>query len=293
MNWWRGLKVKVRIKEPLKDYTAFKIGGRAKYFAQPRDTGELKLLLGAAKIYAIPVFVLGKGSNLLIGDKGVSGLVLSFNAPFFKRVRVDKSFISASCGAALSGLIAEAGKNNLGGLEFLAGIPGAVGGALAMNAGAWGKNIGDLVENATVMDYNGNIKTLRKGGLKFGYRFSNLSKYIILEASFKLSRLDAPGAKGIIAGYLNRRRQAQDLSSPSAGCVFRNPAGRSAGKLIDLCGLKGRSSGRASISNIHANFILNKGGASSRDVLKLMDLAKSEVKKKFKVDLKPEIKIWQ
>jgi len=293
MNWWKDLKVKVRQGAPLKNYTAFKIGGRARFFSQPEDIDDLKSLLSAAKAYAIPVFILGKGSNLLVADKGIDGLVLSFNAPFFRRVRVDKNSISASCGTALSGLISESRKHGLGGLEFLTGIPGAVGGALAMNAGAWGKSIGDLVEKATVMDYNGNIKTLKKDSLKFGYRASGLSKYIILEASFKLSSLDPLKARGIVARYIDLRRKAQDLSSASAGCVFKNPPGESAGRLIDLCGLKGKSIGEAYISKIHANFIINRGRATSEEVLKLMDLARSRVKKKFNLFLEPEIKIWQ
>jgi UDP-N-acetylmuramate dehydrogenase len=182
----------------------------------------------------------------------------------------------------------------LAGLEFLAGIPGTVGGALAMNAGAWGRSIGELVEKATVMDYNGDIEVLTKKQMKFSYRNSSLQKYIILNIYLKLKKKNKRIINEKITGYLAQRRNSQDNSLPNAGCIFKNPSERiSAGRLIDLCGLKGRNIGDAFISLRHANFVLNKGNARARDVLKLMELAKREVRKKYRINLEPEIKIWR
>lgn len=162
-----------------------------------------------------------------------------------------------------------------------------------MNAGAWGQNIGDLVENVLVMDYNSNIKLLKRKELRFAYRSSSLAKLIILGASLRLKSSHRSKINIKIRDYLTARRQSQDLHLPNAGCVFKNPRGRSAGKLIDLCGLKGRVIGKARISDKHANFILNKGGAKAKDVLGLMKLIKGKVKNKFNIALEPEIRIWE
>jgi len=277
----------------MKGHTTFKIGGPAKYFIEPKDTHELKLLLSSIKRYNIPLLVIGGGSNILVNDRGVRAIVLSLNPPIFKKISFHNNHVFAASGVALSRVIRLAQKQGLSGLEFLSGIPGRVGGALAMNAGIPGENIGDLVEEASVMDYNGNIKNLNKKKIKFGYRASSLSKYIILSARLKLIKKDKQEIKNRIKRYLSRRKLTQDLSWSSAGCIFKNPKGVSAGELIDLCGLKGKRIGGACISRIHANFILNLGQARARDVLKLMDLAKKDVKKKFNVSLEPEIKIWQ
>jgi UDP-N-acetylmuramate dehydrogenase len=294
MNWQRDLKDKVKSGEPLKDKTTFKIGGRAKFFCQPRSIADLKLLVMAAKKYRIPLFIIGAGSNILVNDKGVDGLVIGLNSAYFKRISFRDNFLNAGCGLSLRQLIQLAKERSLAGLEFLAGIPGTVGGALAMNAGAWGRSIGELVEKATVMDYNGDIEVLTKKQMKFSYRNSSLQKYIILNIYLKLKKKNKRIINEKITGYLAQRRNSQDNSLPNAGCIFKNPSERiSAGRLIDLCGLKGRNIGDAFISLRHANFVLNKGNARARDVLKLMELAKREVRKKYRINLEPEIKIWR
>jgi len=295
MNWWKNLKGKVRLREPLKNHTTFKIGGPAKFFVEPKDPDDLKSLLILAKKYKFPLFVMGGGSNLLINDAGINGVVIKLNAPYFNKISYKGNYLSAGAGVWLNKVVSSAGKRGLSGAEFLAGIPGTIGGALAMNAGIAKDNcsIQKLVEKVTVMDYNGNIKVLNKKDLKFGYRESGLSKYIILSALLRLNRKSKKQIGDAIKAYLEYRRLTQDLSKPSAGCVFRNPQGNSAGRLIDLCGLKGKKIGGAGVSRKHANFIVNLGNGSASDVLKLAVFIRKKVKNKFNINLTPEIKIWQ
>lgn len=282
MNWWRG-----------SDHTTFKIGGPAKFFIEPRDTDELRLILGTAKKYNLPLLVIGGGSNILISDKGVKAVVLQLNSPPFKKITFNNHYLKTGSAVRLSQILKKTQERGLGGFEFLAGIPGTVGGALVMNAGIPGRNIGNLVQEVSIMDYNGNIKNLKKKDIKFDYRTSSLSKYIILNACFKLRKKNRQEIRNKISEYLLYRKNIQDLSKPSAGCIFKNPKGTQAGRLIDLCGLKGRSIGGASISKKHANFILNQGNARASDVLELMSLIRKSVKRKFNITLEPEIKIWR
>lgn len=236
---------------------------------------------------------MGAGTNILAGDNGLDGLVLRMSSGKFAQVKFNKPLICAGAAVSLGRLISLCRAQGLGGLEFLAGIPGTLGGALAGNAGAWGRSIGDLVKSIRVMDAHGKIKTLRPPDLKFGYRRSNLSRYIILSAILKLSPADPKDIKRKSLGLIKKRLAGQDLDYSSAGCVFKNPQGNYAGALIDKCGLKGFKIGGACISKKHANFIVNTGNATARDVLRLMDLMQKEVKKKFGLTLEPEIKIWQ
>ncbi len=292
MNWPKRLKVNLRLNYPLKDHTTFKIGGPVKYFIEPKDAGDLKLLLNLSRGYKIPVLVLGAGSNVLASDKGVKAIVLRLNSPVFKKICFHKNRVEVGSAAPLSRLIYLAQGKGLSGLEFLAGIPGTLGGALMMNAGAWGRCIADLVEYVRVMDYNGNIKILDRNDIKFEYRAAGLDGFINLGACLKLKKKNKEQIRNKTGEYLKQRRKTQDLSWPSAGCVFKNPKGKSAGMLIDRCGLKGRSSGGAVISRKHANFIINTGSAKAKDVLRLMALARREVKNKFNITLEPEIRIW-
>ncbi|MGD0336484.1 MAG: UDP-N-acetylmuramate dehydrogenase [Candidatus Omnitrophota bacterium] len=293
MNWRRGLKAKVNKGEPLKNKTSFKIGGEARFFSSVRNENELKELIVASRRYKIPVFILGAGSNILVSDRGVGGLVIKLNSRVFKKVTFNKNLVTVGSGATLSEVIRKASALGLSGLEFLVGIPGTMGGAIIMNAGAWGKDIGNIIEKVKVMDYRGEVKFLDRGKIKFGYRDSGLGSYVILGAVLRLCRDRRANILRRIKENLDLRRNTQDNTKPNAGCVFKNPAGMSAGKLIDLCGLKGKSSGGAAVSLRHANFILNKRNARSRDVLKLMDLIRAKVKRDFDIELKPEIKIWQ
>ncbi|MFA5155876.1 MAG: UDP-N-acetylmuramate dehydrogenase [Candidatus Omnitrophota bacterium] len=294
MNWWENLRGRVRLKEPLKLHTTFKIGGPAKYFIEPRDAVDLKFLLESVKSRKIPLMVIGAGSNILVADRGVNACVVKLSPQDFGKIDFKPGGFVVGAGCPLNRVIAESKNRGVSSLELLAGIPGTVGGALVMNAGVPGKNIGDLVEEITVMDYNGKVKQLKRSEAKFTYRGSKLSKYIILAASFRSRPKRAEEIAAMISSRLSMRRDKQEWSLPSAGCVFKNPAEEiSAGRLIDLCGLKGERAGNAVISEKHANFIVNAGSASARDVARLMRLATRRVKNKFNIDLQPEIKIWR
>lgn len=295
MNWLRLLKAKVKFKEPLKKHTTFKVGGACDYFIEPRDVDDLKLLIKSLKRDKIPFRVLGLGSNTLVCDKGVKGAVIHLSSPYFKKISVKNNFVNAGAGSHLNKLISLAAKKGLAGLEFLSCIPGTVGGALIMNAGRAGEfsGFGGLVESVTIIDCRGNIRILKKEDLKFGYRRSNLSKYIILFVRIKLKKKNKTKIRENISGYIRYRKNSQDLSRPSAGCIFKNPPADSAGRLIDLCGLKEKRIGDAVVSGKHANFIVNDGNAKALDILNLMDLIRKEVKKNFNLNLKPEVEIWQ
>jgi len=292
MNLWRGLKVKVREGEPLKKHTTFRIGGGAQYFAVPCDIQALKLLLKRAKRAKIRILVLGAGSNILAQDAGIKGLVLHLDSPAFRKITLKNNRIIAGSGVSISRLLLFCRRRGLSGTEFLSGIPGTIGGALAMNAGAWGGSIGDTVTEVKVTDYSGRIKTLKRQAVKFGYRTSDLARYVILSAAFKVRPGSRAEVERKIKEYLLRRRATQDLSRPSAGCVFKNPKNISAGLLIDACRLKGMKRGGARISQKHANFILNTGNASFADVQFLMRRIKEKVRREHGITLVPEIKVW-
>jgi UDP-N-acetylmuramate dehydrogenase len=296
MNWQRSLEIKRNY--PLKDETTIKIGGAADFFSIPIDLGQLRTILSWVNKKSIPVFVIGAGSNLLVNDKGIKGLVLKLSSADFKNVTLNGNSIEAGSGVMLASLIKFALSKSLSGIEFLSGIPGTLGGALIMNAGCQGKSIGGLVSEVEAMDLKGNIIRLSRKGAKFGYRKSALEKYIILRAAIRLKKGNKEIIRRNIKNYMSKRRKSQDLAFYNAGCVFKNPKLAPAGKLIELCGLKGKRVGGAFISNKHANFIMNKGNAKALDVLSLMKLARMKVKKKFGIVLEPEIKIlgesiWQ
>lgn len=308
MLWPKCLNKKIKPGVKLAAYTTFKIGGAARFFFEPDTLKELRDALVFAKTKGIPVFILGAGSNILASDTGLNALVIRLSGKDFKGLAVNGIYLRAGCGLKLSRLLTAAKKRSLSGLEFLAGIPGTLGGALMGNAGAWGKSIGDLVEEISVLDYNGKVKLLKKNRLEFGYRRSSLGEYIITGAKLKLTPGKLSQISSLIRGLLKQRSLSQENNLPNAGCIFKNPSalrpqGRglasgcqshwTAGKLIDACGLKGRRAGGAVVSSRHANFILNRGRAKSKDVLSLMRLAAKEVERRFKVKLEPEIKIWK
>lgn len=293
MNWWRNLKGKVRPAQLLKARTTFKVGGPADFFIEPRDPADLKALLGLRAKYKIPLSIIGSGSNIMAPDKGVKGAVVRLSSSYFRKISFKGNCLEAGSGALLNKVILSGKQKGLSGMEYLTGIPGTVGGALAMNAGIPKRCIGDLVRDVRVMDRSGKIKALPKRKIKFSYRSSGLDKYIILSARFNLEKAAKTEIQNRIKSQLKWRKDNQDMAQASAGCVFKNPSGYSAGKLIDLCGLKGKSVGGACVSLKHANFIINRGNARAQDVLKLMQLVRRQVKNKFGVTLEPEIKIWR
>ena len=278
--------------EPLSRHTTFKIGGPAEYFIEPHDEDDLREVLRAARARTMPVAILGAGSNVLVRDTGARGVVIRLSRPFFRSIAFDGGAVEAGSGVSLAHLIRETSARGRAGVEFLTGIPGTLGGALAGNAGAWGKSIADIVEIVRVMDYNGRHKALTKSACGFRYRGSMLSRYIIL-GSRLYSRTKPPEwIESRIQEYQARRRASQERAHPNAGCIFKNPDGVSAGQLLDACGCKGWSAGGAAVSEKHANFIINKNKASSRDVITLMARMNRAVAQTYNVVLQPEIKIW-
>ena len=292
-NWWKRLNGKVKAREPLKKHTTFKIGGPARLFIEPRDIADLKVLINALKRYRIPLLVIGAGSNILVSDSGINAVVVRLASPYFRRCSFKKELLEVGAGCKLSRTIADACNRGLSGIEFLSGIPGTIGGALAMNAGAWGSSISDKVLDVRVMDYNGRIKDLGREEIEFLYRNSSLRKYIILSCRLQLQEDKCSAIKTRIEKYLKERKERQDLSAASAGCVFKNPPGAQAGRLIDSCGLKGKRVGGAEVSLKHANFILNKDHATAADVLSLINLIRKTAQQKCNITLEPEIEIWK
>lgn len=294
------IKGKVLYNEPMKRHTSFRVGGPAEVWVEPDNLDDLRTCIMTAKERNMPVFIIGGGTNLLVRDEGVKGMVISMTSPNMRKIYYGDVRVDVTSAATLGQFIRSSANNSLGGLEFLAGVPGTVGGAVAMNAGArhYGKkgvwaSIGDFVEELKLMDYDGNTDILTKKELNFGYKSSGLKDLIITEVKFLLVKEDKEDILNEYKNFLKKKKATQDLSLPSAGCVFKNPAesGQSAGELIDKCGLKGRRIGGALVSRKHANFIVNTGGATSEDIINLIDVVKKEVKDKFGIELALEIEI--
>lgn len=297
MRFPPSLKNGVKKGAALKALTTFRIGGPAEILVSPQGLEELRRFVLLFREHGVPVRVIGAGSNILCSDAGVRGAVLKLDAAPFRRVSVRGTRVRAGAGVPLQALLQRCCREGLSGMEFLAGIPGTVGGALAMNCGvsATGgyRSIGDSVESVRLMGRDGNVAAVPKEKISFAYRHSGLGRGIIIEGCFSLKR-SSPGRVRAALEEWRARRAGQEYAFPSAGCVFRNPAqGVSAGRLIDECGLKGHTIGGARVSEKHANFIVNTGTATCSDVLKLMCLVRRRVKLCCGMTLTPEIKIWK
>ena len=275
--------------EPMSRHTTFRIGGPARLFVTPRDPEEVRRVLTAAREAGVPWFVLGKGSNLLVGDGGIPGVVLSMEK--LSAVRREGEKLRAQGGASLMAVCRAAQEAGLGGLEFAYGIPGQVGGGVYMNAGAYGGELRDVVELVEYLDEEGALRSRSGEGLEFGYRrsFFTGKECIILSALFSL----APGEPEAIAAAMEdcmaRRRAKQPLELPSAGSTFKRPQGAYAAALIDQCGLKGLRVGGAQVSEKHAGFVVNTGGATCADVLELIRQIQETVLEKTGYFLEPEV----
>ncbi|HSG72124.1 MAG TPA: UDP-N-acetylmuramate dehydrogenase [Planctomycetaceae bacterium] len=282
----------LKADEPLAKYTWMKVGGPAQFLAEPRSTEELQALVTRCHEQQIPMHLLGGGSNLLVRDDGVSGVVLKLDATCFAEVAVEGTLVRAGGGALLSKLVSESVRHSLEGLEVLAGIPGTVGGALHGNAGGRGGDIGQFVKSATVLTAKGEIFVRKEDELSFAYRKSSIDELVILEAEFQLREGDEADITQRMRKLWIMKRSTQPLSFQSAGCIFKNPRGLSAGALIEQSGMKGTRVGGAEISDRHANFIVTDEKATAHDVLRLIDLIKARVADQFGVDLELEINIW-
>lgn len=278
--------------QPLAPHTWMKIGGPAQYLIRPRNVDELLDVVRACHEEQIPIRILGGGSNVLVRDEGVSGAVLQLVDESFGQVAIEGTTVRVGAGALLSQLISQTVKAELAGLETLSGVPGTVGGALRGNAGGRAGDIGQFVESVTVINVKGEISTRKGDDLWFGYRESNVDELVILEGSLKLQPGDSEEITRRMRKLWIMKKATQPLSFQSAGCIFKNPRGLSAGALIEQAGLKGIRVGEAEISDRHANFIVTNPGAKSDDVLRLIDLTRSKVSEQFGVDLELEIKIW-
>jgi len=280
----------------LAKYTTFKIGGKARYFFIAKTKKDLIKAISFAQKSKIPFFILGGGSNLLVSDKGYKGLVIKIQMT--RILKKQAGTIYAEAGAKLTDSVKISLKDGLTGLEWAAGIPGAtIGGAIYSNAGAFGKSMKNIVEKVEVLDLrNLKIKNFKNKDCKFSYRESVFKKnknLILISATFKLKKREKEKIKGLIEKYLKHRKTIQPLNYPSAGSVFKNPTIKNkslkAGELIEKCGLKGKRIGKVKVSEQHANFIVNLGGAKEKDVKKLINLIKRKVKSKFKIVLEEEV----
>ena len=274
------------------------IGGNADYFVEIETEEQLVVLLKFINENNISFFVIGGGSNILFGDDGFRGIVikLSDNLGCIDVLRdreIENETINICCGAAVSlaYLARYAAEQGLNGLEYLCGIPGTVGGAVFGNAGVKNHSISDVIEKIEVVDYCGNKKTLTKNDIKFEYRKSDLSGNIITKIFFILKKDDKNDILKTISQELERRKKSQPIGTKNAGCIFKNPKDDSAGRLIDSLNLKNYSIGGIEVSDIHANFFINKNNGCASDMIKLIGFVKNEVYKKYKINLETEIKI--
>lgn len=292
MAFITGFEGFVRPQEPLYLHTWLHIGGPAEYFAAPHSRDELQALLARCSEQRLAVRMLGSGSNILVRDEGVAGVVVRLDAPAFAEIRATGDVVRAGGGARLGHVISTAVGSGLAGLEPLVGIPGTVGGALHLNAGSRGGDIGQWTSRAVVMTRAGEIVEHGRQDLVFAYRQSSLDELVILEAEFELEA-DNPEelAKRMQKQWIIRKA-AQPLGHQCAGQVFRNPRGMSAGMLIDQAGLKGTRVGLAEVSDRHANFIVAEPNCPSRDVITLIELVRERVADRLGVELETDIEVW-
>jgi UDP-N-acetylmuramate dehydrogenase len=292
MKLFDGLKEIVKTNEPLGPHTWFRIGGPATYFIQPRTVEELSLVVKRCCENDVPMYVLGGGANLLIDDAGVKGAVIHLGDGQFKDVNFAAGLVKAGAGADMNKLVLRAVREGLSGLECLTGVPGSVGGCVRMNAGGAFGDIGNIVESVTVMTDTGEIFTRRREDLAFAYRSTNITSKFILEAELRLMEDDPHRVLKQVKQIWIYKKNTQPLGYGSAGCVFKNPRGLSAGALIDRAGLKGKAVGGAHVSDKHANFILADKGSTASDVLKLINIIRETVYKKNEVYLELELEVW-
>lgn len=282
----------IKIDEPMKLHTTFQVGGMADYFATPRTDEEIGILLEKAKKYEIPVFVVGNGSNLLVSDKGYRGMIVQIGKEY-SDVSVEGNTVLAQAGASLAKIARTAYENGLGGFEFAAGIPGTLGGAVSMNAGAYGGEIKDVIIDARVLTKEGEILVIPADELELSYRSSVITKkdYIVLGARFSFEEKKKEEIKARMDELSFARKSKQPLEFPSAGSTFKRPEGYFAGKLIMDAGLRGFQVGGARVSDKHCGFVINAGNATAADIYSLILQVQEKVQRQFNVTLQPEVKM--
>ena len=283
--------MEVRINEPMKRHTSFRAGGEAAWFAIPETVQELKAVLCACKKADTPWYVLGNGSNLLVSDAGYPGVIISTEK--FDKLEIEGNTVTVGAGVILSKAANMAYKAGLTGLEFAAGIPGSLGGACVMNAGAYGSEMKAVLKNVTVLTREGDVVTIPAEELELGYRTSVIPKagYLVLEAEMELKEGVQEEIKALMDDLAFRRKDKQPLEFPSAGSTFKRPAGHFAGKLIEDAGLKGFTVGGAQVSEKHAGFVINRGEATASDIYALCKAVEQKVMDQFGVALEMEVEL--
>lgn len=285
------LKAKAELNISMKNHTTFKIGGPAALYIEVENIKQLSEIIRCSGTNNIPYIVLGKGSNVLVNDNGLDKAVIKLKGEFLNVSMLDETTIHCGAGLSLAGLCKEAESKSLSGLEFAWGIPGSVGGAVFMNAGAYGGEMKDVIYQVNHIDKNGKLGTIKSADLNLGYRHSVYKEngFTIIGVTLKLKRDNSSAIRERMDDFMGRRKDKQPLEFPSAGSVFRRPEGAFAGALIEKCGLKGKSVGGAQVSPKHAGFIVNTGSASAEDVKNLIALIQKTVKQETGYDLKREV----
>jgi UDP-N-acetylmuramate dehydrogenase len=287
-----GFEKIVRQQQPLAERTWLRLGGPAQFFAEPNSVDELAALVRRCRNEDVPIRVLGGGSNILIRDEGVAGMVVSLNSAAFSQIQLAGEVVTAGGGVKLAHAISETVRAGLAGLEPLVGIPGTIGGALHGNSGSRGGDIGQWASRALVMTRAGEIIQRDREDLVFAYRQSSLDELVILNGQFSLEPDDPVQLTKRMQKQWIIKKASQPLSHQNVVCVFKNPRGMSAGMLIEQAGLKGTRVGGVEVSQRHANFFVAAEGACSQDVLKLIDLVRSRVAERLGVELETELEIW-
>jgi len=287
-----GLGVSVLYREPLSRHTTFRIGGPADYYVMPENVEQVKQVIALCREYDMPFYVVGNGSNLLCADDGVEGVVIDLVRGLnFCHVNQEAGTITAQAGVLLSALARRAQQSGLSGLEFAAGIPGSVGGALVMNAGAYGGEMKQVVCQALVLTAEGQEQVVSLEELDLSYRHSAIrpNGWTVLEVTYQLKPGESKEIRGVMDDLAARRREKQPLEFPSAGSTFKRPAGHFAAQLIDEAGLKGFTVGGAQVSEKHAGFVINRGGATAADVMALCQAVKEQIFARTGVELEMEV----
>ena len=284
-------KEKIYLEEPMKKHTTFRVGGPADYFVTPSNVEEVKLVVELCKKENVPYYILGNGSNLLVGDRGYRGVMIQIYKEM-SDIIVDGEEIRVQAGALLSRIGVAALEAELQGFEFAAGIPGTMGGAVVMNAGAYGGEMKDILVSATILTPEGEVLVLKNEDLELGYRTSVIAKkdYVVLEATVKLAKGSKEDIRGKMDELKVQRTTKQPLEYPSAGSTFKRPTGYFAGKLIQDAGLRGFQVGGAQVSEKHCGFVINKDNATAADIVELMNQVADKVYAEFGVTLEPEVK---
>lgn len=284
-------KERVLLEEPMRKHTTFRVGGPAEYFVMPENTEEVQKVVSLCKEQEVPYFILGNGSNLLVSDQGIRGVVIQIFRSM-NHIFVQGNLITAQAGASLAQIAAAASAGSLTGFEFAAGIPGTLGGAVVMNAGAYGGEMKDVLVSATVLTEEGGTLEIPAEDLELGYRTSIIAKknYVVLEAKIALEKGNPDEIRAYMDELRQRRIDKQPLEYPSAGSTFKRPEGYFAGKLIQDAGLKGFTVGGAQVSEKHSGFVINTGKATAEDITSLMEQVIEKVKEDSGIILEPEVK---